>query len=141
MPEGHRPSLKPRFAVSHADESNYAQHHFRPDLEMRDLGVASATDGMVSIHISRHRPTEEIPEEDYGWHYHHNVEFQYFYVLKGWQRMAIEGHGEILMRPGSGWLQPPETKHEVLGHSEDLEVLCINMPQKFDTRTVRPAKK
>jgi mannose-6-phosphate isomerase-like protein (cupin superfamily) len=142
MPEG--PNLLPtqRFVVSHADESKFGPHHFRPDLEMRDLGVAAATDGMASIHISRHRPAGDaaVKEEDYGWHYH-NVQFQYFYVLKGWQRMNIEGQGETLMREGSGWLQPSGSKHEVLANSEDLEVLCINMPQKFETVTIRPTKK
>ena len=61
------------------------------------------------------------------------ADFQYFYVLKGWQRMLVEGHGEVTVRAHDGWLQPPAIEHQVLDYSDDLEVLCFSMPAEFDT--------
>ena len=120
-----------KFVISHADSSTYTPHHFRPRLEMRDMGVAEATEGNVSIYLSRATgpfvAAEEPPE-----HYH-LPKFQYFFVMKGWQRMRFDGHGEELLRPGTGWLQASGLKHKVLDQSPDFEVLVINMPHKFET--------
>jgi len=129
------PVIPQKFVVSHADESEFVTHHYRNYLQMRDLGVAGATEGQVAIHIAKViKPFR--PGDDVGAHYH-KAAFQYFFVLKGWQRMAFEGQKEeIVMRAGSGWVQPTGIKHEVLDYSEDFEVLCINMPQKFETVVV-----
>jgi quercetin dioxygenase-like cupin family protein len=98
---------------------------------MRDLGVARATEGNISIYVTRvTKPFD--PSEEPGVHYH-TPTFQYFYVLKGWQKMYFEGHGEELLETGSGWLQATGLKHRVLDHSDDLEILVINMPEKFKT--------
>ena len=125
------PPIPQKFVVSHDSADAYHRHHFRPHLEMRDLGVAEATEGAVSIYLTR--VTEAYsPEREPGMHYHLPA-FQYFYVLKGWQKMAFEGQGEITMRPGTGWLQARGIRHQVLDHSADFEVLVINLPHKFET--------
>lgn len=126
-------AIPQRFVVSHAKASDFGAHTFRPHLEMRDLGVAEATDGNVSIYVTRVTKGFDSNEEP-GSHFHKPT-FQYFYVLKGWQRMYFEGHGEELLEEGSGWLQATGLKHQVLDHSDDFEVLVINMPEKFETVT------
>jgi mannose-6-phosphate isomerase-like protein (cupin superfamily) len=124
-------AIPQKFVISHANSSKYSKHHFRPRLEMRDLGVAEATNGQISIYLSR-ATGPFVASEEPGTHYH-NVRFQYFFVLKGWQRMYFKGHGEELLKPGTGWLQERGLVHRVLEQSPDFEVLVINMPHKFDT--------
>ena len=121
-----------RFVVSHYDEKDFTPTSARGYLLKRDLGVREATGGMAIAHVVRAaRPCD--PEDLPGMH-QHMADFQYFYVLKGWQRMAIEGHGEVTVRVNDGWLQPPAIKHQVLEYSDDLEVLCISMPAEFETQ-------
>ena len=125
------PKIKNRFVVSHAADSAFTRHDFRPHLQMRDLGVRAATDGAVNIYVTRVTESYNKDHEP-GMHYH-LPDFQYFYVLKGWQKMYFEGHGEMVMKVGSGWLQERELKHVVLDHSADFEILVINMPASFET--------
>jgi quercetin dioxygenase-like cupin family protein len=61
------------------------------------------------------------------------VRFQLVYVLKGWSKMEFEGVGEVTMREGSCWIQPPGIKHTVLGFSDDYEIVEIIIPAKYDT--------
>jgi len=120
-----------RFVVSHFDDRDFMPTSARGYLLKRDLGVRDATNGMAIAHVVRAaRPCD--PGDLPGMH-QHMAEFQYFYVLKGWQRMLIEGHGEVTVKANDGWLQPPAIKHQVLDYSDDLEVLCISMPAEFDT--------
>ena len=70
-----------------------------------------------------------------GGNHYHTVEFQFVYILKGWQRMRIDGVGELTVREGSSWIQPPGIRHEVLEYSDDREALEIILPAKYDTTT------
>lgn len=120
-----------RFVVSHYDEKDFTATSPRAYLLKRDLGVREATNGMATVHVVRAgRPCE--PDTLPGMH-KHMADFQYFYVLKGWQRMLVEGHGAVTVRANDGWLQPPAIEHQVLDYSDDLEVLCISLPADFDT--------
>jgi mannose-6-phosphate isomerase-like protein (cupin superfamily) len=103
---------------------------FRRYFEDRDLGVKAATGGRYTAEI--HRACAPCPKEGSGVH-HHGVEFQFNYVLKGWFRVWIEGEGEFTFHAGDSWLQPPDIRHNVLGFSEDLEVLEVVCPGVFDT--------
>jgi quercetin dioxygenase-like cupin family protein len=55
------------------------------------------------------------------------------YVLKGWIKTELEGQGEIVMRAGSCWIQPPHIEHVVLDYSDDCEVLEVILPADFKT--------
>src|ERR1700692_1430538 len=107
---------KQRFAVSHHREEDF-ETGLRRYAQYRDLGVAAATRGMVRAHVIRFVPPCD-PQEVSKRHFH-AVDFQMVYVLKGWIKTEIDGHGEILMRAGSAWIQPPRIEHVVLDYSDD----------------------
>ena len=65
------------------------------------------------------------------------VDFQMIYVLKGWITME-QGGEERTFHPGDSWVQPAGFKHEVLGYSEDMEMIEIVMPAIFPTRDEEP---
>jgi hypothetical protein len=119
-----------RFTVSHLNEKDFKRAGLRPYAKYRDLGIAKATGGLAQAHVIRLLPpcTDEVRKR-----HTHNVELQLVYVLKGWIRNELEGHGEQLMRQGACWLQPPNIKHTVLDYSDDCEMLEIIVPAKFDT--------
>lgn len=129
-PAPKRPRPPQRVAISH-----YRNDDFQPGLRdyaaYRDLGIASATHGMVRAHVLRFtRPCD--PEEVSKLHWH-DTEFQMVYVLKGWVKTELGGHGEITMRAGSAWTQPPRIKHKINDYSADAELLEIILPAEFET--------
>jgi mannose-6-phosphate isomerase-like protein (cupin superfamily) len=121
---------KQRFVVSHHREEDF-ETGLRAYAQYRDLGVAKATRGMVRAHVIRFVPPCD-PKEVSKRHYH-AVDFQMVYVLKGWIKTEIDGQGEILMRAGSAWIQPPRVEHVVLDYSGDCEVLEVILPADFET--------
>ncbi len=124
---------KQRFTVSHRREEDFAEG-LRRYAKYRDLGIGAATNGMVQAHVIRMIPPCD-PAEVSKRHYH-DVDFQMVYVLKGWIKSEFEGQGEVLMREGSCWIQPPRIKHRVLDYSDDCEVLEVILPADFETVTL-----
>jgi len=125
-----RQATRQQFTVSHHDEQDF-RSGLRNYAKYRDLGISAATGGMVQAHVIRFVPPSR-PEEVAKRHYH-DLDFQMVYVLKGWLRSEFEGRGEVLLRAGACWIQPPRIKHTVLEYSEDCEVLEIIMPAEFET--------
>jgi quercetin dioxygenase-like cupin family protein len=89
---------------------------------------------MVQAHVIRMIPPCD-PAVVSQRHYH-DVDFQMIYVLKGWIKGEYEGQGEVVMRAGSCWTQPPRIKHTVLDYSDDCELLEIILPAEFETVTL-----
>lgn len=121
---------KQTFTVSHVSEEDFKEG-LRRYAKYRDLGISHATDGMVQAHVIRFVPpcrAEEVSKRHY-----HDVEFQMVYVLKGWIKTELDGQGEIVMRKGSCWIQPPRIEHVVLDYSDDCEVLEVILPADFKT--------
>ncbi|HZQ63203.1 MAG TPA: cupin domain-containing protein [Casimicrobiaceae bacterium] len=122
------------FHVSHLREEDFKSEGLRSYTLSRDLGFAQATGGMVEAHVNRRaRPFNAA---DVSIPHFHDTQFQMVYVLKGWVRSEFEGQGEVTMREGSAWIQPPRIKHCVLEYSDDLEILEIIIPAHYDTVNV-----
>jgi mannose-6-phosphate isomerase-like protein (cupin superfamily) len=119
-----------RFTASHLREADF-KVGLRSYAKYRDLGISRATGGMVQAHVIRFIPPCR-PQEVSKRHYH-EVDFQMVYVLKGWIKTELDGEGEIVMRAGSCWIQPPSIEHVVLDYSDDCEVLEIVLPADFKT--------
>src|SRR3989442_7051506 len=108
-----------RFSVSHRRGAKFERRGLRSYFEYRDLGIKRATKGKVVAHVIRARPGRAPHGE---WHYH-DVAVQFVYVLKGWVRFEYEGVGEVLMKAGSCFYQPPRIRHRELKHrSEERRV-------------------
>jgi mannose-6-phosphate isomerase-like protein (cupin superfamily) len=118
-----------KFTVSRIEEARF-QPGFRAYFRDRDLGLREATGGRFMAEV--HRACAPCPPGGSGQHLH-AVDFQFNYVLKGWMRVAIEGEGEFTFQAGDAWLQPPRIEHNVLGFSDDLEVLEVVAPGTFET--------
>lgn len=121
---------KQAFIVSH-HKPNAFEQGLRRYAQYRDLGIAAATKGLARAHVIKMIPPCD-PAEVSKRHFH-DVDFQMVYVLKGWIKGEYDGAGEVTMREGSCWLQPPKIKHAVLDYSDDCELLEIIMPADFET--------
>jgi quercetin dioxygenase-like cupin family protein len=118
-----------KFSVTHAASTNFEGDGLRGFFEYRDLGVAASTGGKVGAHVIRAVPGKHASGEPHR----HGLEFQMVYVLKGWVRFWYDGHGEVLLKPGSCVHQPPGIVHRELDHSDDLELIEIVLPADFAT--------
>lgn len=124
---------KHKFTVSHYREADFAQG-LRGYAAYRDLGIASATDGMVRAHVIRF--IAPFQAEEASTPHCHEVDFQMIYVLKGWYKTEFEGEGVHTFETGSCWIQPSHVKHAVRGYSDDCELLEIVLPADFKTVAV-----
>jgi len=118
-----------KFSVSHLDEADFKADGLRPFLQYRDLGIRDSTSGRVVAHVIRAIPGKHVEPQ----RHHHEVEFQFVYVLKGWIEFDYEGVGKTRLTAGSCVHQAPGIRHTELGHSEDLELIELVMPADFKT--------
>lgn len=122
---------KQRFVVSHHRDEDFRADGLRAYAQYCDLGIADGTHGLARAHVIRLiGPCD--PKEVSKLHLH-DVEFQMVYVLKGWVKAYLEGEGEILMREGSCWTQPPRIRHLIRDYSDDCELLEVILPADFET--------
>jgi hypothetical protein len=122
---------KQRVVVSHHREEDFSADGLRAYAQYRDLGIAKGTHGLARAHVIRLiGPCD--PNEVSKLHFH-GVDFQMVYVLRGWVKTYLEGQGEILMREGSCWTQPPRIKHLIRDYSDDCELLEVILPADFET--------
>ena len=128
-----KPKARPRqrIAISHHREEDFKADGLRAYAKYRDLGIADASHGLARAHVIRLiGPCN--PAEVSKLHFH-DVEFQMVYVLQGWVKTYMEGHGETLMKQGSAWTQPPRIKHLIMDYSDDVELLEVILPADFKT--------
>ena len=122
---------KQKIAISHHRVEDFKADGLRAYAKYRDLGIADATAGLARAHVIRLTGPCN-PEEVSKLHYH-DVEFQMVYVLKGWVKTYMEGHGEMLYEQNSSWTQPPRIRHMILDYSDDVELLEVILPADFKT--------
>jgi hypothetical protein len=122
---------KQTFNVSHFRAEDFRADGLRSYAKYRDLGMSKATKGLLQAHVIRLLPPCD-PSVVSKRHFH-EVDVQMIYVLKGWIKTEFEGQGEVTMREGAAWLQPPRIKHTVLDYSDDCELLEIILPAEFKT--------
>ena len=123
------------FARSTADGAVWNREGLRPDNEYRDLGLAAATNGRIGIkHIRAIMP---LPAPT-GWHWH-DMTAHFVFVLKGSVTFRFAGvDGDVTVTAGSGLSQPAGVPHNVVGRSDDLELLEINVPASYGTFDAPP---
>lgn len=102
----------------------------RADVEYRDLGLSAASGGRIGAkYIRAIRPFEKPT----GWHWH-DMNGHFVIVLKGWLKFRFKGvDGDVTVKQGDCLSQPAGVPHNVVGRSDDLEIIEINMPADFAT--------
>src|SRR3954462_8754162 len=130
---------KQKFNVNHFRPEDFRADGLRSYAHYRDLCMSKATNGLLQAHVIRLVPPCD-PAVVSKRHFH-DVDVQMIYVLKGWIKTEFDGEGEVTMRQGAAWLQPPRIKHTVLDYSDDCELLEIISPAKFKTVELEKASK
>jgi mannose-6-phosphate isomerase-like protein (cupin superfamily) len=102
----------------------------RADVEYRDLGWAAASGGAIG---ARHIRAIRLFDAETGWHWH-DMDGHFIYVLKGWIEFRYAGVDQaVKVSAGSSLSQPAGVAHNVVGRSDDLELIEVNLPADYGT--------
>ena len=121
---------KSKLTLVPLDDSRFHRDGPRANVEYRDLGMAEASGGLIGAkHIRAIQPFVQ----ETGWHWH-DMTAHFVYVLRGWIAFRFEGVAEPVTVVAGGCLsQPAGVPHNVVGQSDDLELIEINMPADYST--------
>jgi mannose-6-phosphate isomerase-like protein (cupin superfamily) len=112
------------------ESAAFHREGLRADTEYRDLGLAAATGGRIGV---KHTRAVKPFEAETGWHWH-DMDAHFIYVLRGWLKFRFAGTGEdVVVEAGSCLNQPAGVPHNVVGRSDDLELIEINLPADYAT--------
>ena len=120
-----------KFKISRADENKF-DSGLRGFFKYRDLGIEEGTEGEFGANIIKAVPGEHAKGD---WHYH-LLDFQMVLILEGWVTFEYEGEGTFTFKKGDSVYQPPKIRHREIEHSEDLELVEVTKPAKFETIAV-----
>jgi mannose-6-phosphate isomerase-like protein (cupin superfamily) len=126
---------KTKFVLVPLADDRFQREGPRSNVEYRDLGLSEATGGLISAkHIRAIQPFDK----ETGWHWH-DMTAHFVYVLKGWVKFRYQGvDDEVRVAAGTCLSQPAGVPHNVVGQSDDLELIEINMPANYATLECAP---
>ena len=121
---------KSKLVLTPLEDNRFQRDGPRANAEYRDLGMAEATGGRISAkHIRAIQPFGK----ETGWHWH-DMTAHFVYVLRGWVEFRFDGVTEsVRVVAGSCLSQPAGVAHNVIGQSDDLELIEINTPADYVT--------
>ena len=118
--------------ISHYQRSAFKSRDLWQAFEVRDLGIAEATNGRVgAFHMRASRPFQE--QQGYHWH---NVDFHMVYILRGSVTYRWQGADTSIVANAGDCLYQPPGAHNVVYYTDDLEILEITMPATYKTEKV-----
>ena len=101
----------------------------RADVEYRDLLGERIPGAVGAKHIRAIAPFSA----ETGWHWH-DMTAHFVHVLRGWIAFRFAGAPHhVVVRAGSSLSQPAGVAHNVVGRSDDLELIEINVPADYGT--------
>ena len=124
-------AARSRFGLVALSDAAFTRDGPRADVEYRDLGMSGNTQGRIG---ARHIRAIAPFDKETGWHWH-DMTGHFNYVLRGWIRFRYAGiDGDVTVHAGDCLSQPGGVPHNVVGRSDDLELIEINMPAVFGTQ-------
>ena len=105
----------------------------RDHLEFRDSGLATATAGTIGAQYVRFVGRAR---DEHGWHVH-DLEWQFFYVLRGRMVHETEEAGRRTLVAGDSGCYPGFLWHWEGRFSSDCEMLALRVPAKTTTSSDR----
>ena len=118
------------FGLVELTDAAFTRDGPRADVEYRDLKLSDATDGRIG---ARHIRAIAPFDKETGWHWH-DMSGHFVYVLRGWIAFRYAGMADdVVVRAGACLSQPGGVAHNVVGRSDDLELIEINLPARYGT--------
>jgi mannose-6-phosphate isomerase-like protein (cupin superfamily) len=125
------PKFQQTLLVTHPEQTAFLPEPsgHRPQFLYRELNVDQATGGEYNAHVIRGSGNKTPIAE----HIHTEIDFLFVYVISGEVTFEYEGHGAHTLKAGSCHVIPPAMPHSVVAWSDDLEMIEITSPGKYNT--------
>ena len=95
--------------------------------EARDIGIATATDGLAGVHVAR--PVGQPHSEFVS----HDADLLFTFLLNGSAEFNCDQKDSELLTAGDSFIVPGNMKHSLSKCSEDMEILEVALPAVFNT--------
>ncbi len=115
-----------RFVHHRASEAEWAPAR-SSGYSSRDTGIAAGTDGVASVHVVRRG------EGDPDWSVH-GADILFTFVLEGSLKLEGAGQESARLSAGDAFVVPPGMKVRLAEPSDDVELLEVALPGRFETR-------
>ncbi len=99
--------------------------------EARDTGIGEATGGVASVQVARAMGRSIVNGADQVTS--HTGDILFTFVMEGEATLKGEGQGAHRLAAGDAYVIPPHTKTALTERSEDLELLEVALPARFET--------
>ncbi len=114
-----------RFVFHQAEKAEWQAGRLE-GVEVRDIGIAAATEGLASAQVWRLKPgATQIPTVK------HAAEFVFYFVLEGTVSLKAEGQGTRDLSAGDSFVIPEGMVFGMAGASEGLELLEVALPADY----------
>jgi len=95
--------------------------------EARDIGIASATDGLAGVRVAR-----SVGQPHTGF-VSHDADLLFMFLLNGSAEFNCDQMDSELLTAGDSFIVPSSMKHSLSKCSKDMEVLEVALPAMFNT--------
>jgi len=95
--------------------------------EARDIGIASATDGLAGVRVAR-----SVGQPHTGF-VSHDADLLFMFILNGSAELNCDQMDSELLTAGDSFIVPGNMKHSLSKCSEDMEILEVALPAVFNT--------
>ncbi|MCG8559959.1 MAG: cupin domain-containing protein [Hyphomicrobiales bacterium] len=120
------------YTLSRAEDARWEPGR-RDCFEQRNLRLEEPTSGAFRAQVIRAR--NGGVSEPLGKH-KHDVMFHWCYVLSGWIEMDLKDVGPVRLEKGDCHYMPKGIPHEIVGCSDDLELIEVHGPGRIDEQAV-----
>ncbi|MEL6240067.1 MAG: cupin domain-containing protein [Pseudomonadota bacterium] len=115
-----------RFVHHNADETEWRSFRL-PGFISRDTTIADNTQGVAGVHVARPNGEETL------WT-NHDSDILFTFVLDGTMTLEGEGRNPQPLQAGDAFVIPPDFPNRYADPSDDLELLEVSLPGRFETR-------
>ena len=95
--------------------------------EARDIGIASATDGLAGVRVAR--PIGQSQPEFVS----HDADLLFMFLLNGSAELNCDQIDSELLTAGDSFIIPGALKYSLSDYLEDMEILEVALPAEFNT--------
>lgn len=109
-----------QYTFHHSNHANWERHETQA-FDVRDLGIAKATHGMVSAHVNRYviaKTSKIMPTIQ-------DKLFAFSFVLQGQLSLSIDQQQPLTLSTGDSFVIPQHMQQHLTNCSNDLEILSI----------------
>ena len=119
------------FNGQHFIRHEFAKAEWKPwrmeGFEARDIGIASATDGLAGVRVARSvgQPHPKFVS--------HNADLLFMFILNGSAELNCDKIDPELLTAGDSFIVPSNMKYSLSKCSKDMELLEVALPAVFNT--------